>query len=131
MTDRPLRAVLDTSAILRFIHGGDRSIGVGETIAEINDEGAAFGLPVACMAEAWRAAGDGHPDLFQLLSEHEASALLRGPEDWQAVAAATDIAGRPDAAVAALLAIDYDVPLLSTTPGLYAGFGDADLVIEV
>lgn len=84
-----------------------------------------------CMAEAWRIAGDDHPDLFQMLFEHEASVLLEGPSDWRAAAAAIDIAGRADAAVAALLAIDYDCALLSTTPSLYAGFGGPEFVIEV
>jgi hypothetical protein len=131
VTDQLLRAILDTSAILRFVRGGDRSVGVGETIAEVNDEGAAVGPPVLCLAEAWRIAGEDHPDLFRMLFDHEASVLLEGPSDWHAVAAATDIAGRADAAVAALLAIDYDIGLLSTMPALYAGFGDSELVIEV
>jgi hypothetical protein len=122
---------LDTSAILRFARGGPASIGAGEVIAEIQDEDAGFGLPLPCLAEAWRYAGDDHTGLFEMLVGHKAAVWLPGPDDWRAVAVATDIAGRPDAAVAALLAIDYDVGLLSTTPALYAGFGNVDLVIEV
>jgi len=75
--------------------------------------------------------GDEHPDLFRMLVDHPASLLLDGPDDWHAVAEAIDIAGRADAAVAALLAIDYDLGLLSAVPALYTGFGDPDLVIEV
>jgi hypothetical protein len=56
---------------------------------------------------------------------------LGTPDDWQALAAALEIVGRWDTAVAALLAIDGDVCLLSTTPARYAGFGDADFVVEV
>lgn len=107
MTERPLRAIVDTSAIVRFARGGTRSVGVGETIAEINEEHAS------------------------LLTEHEAAVLLGTPDDWQALAAALEIVGRWDTAVAALLAIDGDVCLLSTTPARYAGFGDADFVVEV
>jgi phytoene dehydrogenase-like protein len=131
VTERPLRAIVDTSAIVRFARGGTRSVGVGETIAEINDEHASFGLPVLCVAEAWRVAGDEHADLFRMLTEHEAAVLLGTPDDWQALAAALEIVGRWDTAVAALLAIDGDVCLLSTTPARYAGFGDADFVVEV
>lgn len=83
------------------------------------------------MAEAWRAGGEDWPELFAMLYDHRASQLLAPPADWRAVAAATDIVGRLDAAVAAVLAIDYDVALLSATPALYAGFGDPDLIIEV
>jgi len=129
--DRPIRVVLDTSAVLRFVRSGASSIGVGETIAEIRDEDAAFGVPLLCLAEAWRVAGEEHPDLFEVLARDRALVALPEPADWRAVAEAIDIAGRADAAVAALWAIDSDVGLLSTTPALYAGFGDPDLVIEV
>lgn len=53
------------------------------------------------------------------------------PDAVWAVVATTQIVGRLDAAVAALLAIDLDVCVLSTTPALYARLGDPDLVIEV
>lgn len=131
MDDRPLRAILDASATLRFVRGGDRSIGVGEIIAEINEEGGTAGLPVLCLAEAWRVAGGESADLFRMLVDHEATALLDGPADWRALAAATDLTGRLDAAVAAELANDYGVVLLSATPGLYGGFANPEFVIEV
>jgi hypothetical protein len=130
VTDRPLRAILDTSAILRFVRG-DESIGVGEIIAEIREEDAVAGLPVVCLAEAWRTGSPQTGDLFQMLVDHDATELLDGPDDWQAVAAATDIAGRLDAAVAAQLAVDFGVVLLSATPRLYAGFANPEFVIEV
>jgi hypothetical protein len=129
--DRPIRVILDTSAVLRFVRSGEASIGVGETIAEIRDEDAGFGVPLLCLAEAWRTGGEEHPELFEVLARDPALVMLSEPADWRAVAEAVDIAGRADAAVAALLAIDYDVGLLSTMPALYAGFGDPDLVIEV
>jgi hypothetical protein len=131
VTDQPLRAILDTSAILRFVRGGDWSIGVGEILAEIAEENAVAGLPVVCLAEAWRVAVDDSIGLFQLLVERDAAVLMDGPLDWRAVAAATDLTGRLDAAVAAELANDHGVVLLSSTPGLYAGFTNPEFVIEV
>jgi hypothetical protein len=122
---------LDASAILRFVRGGERSIGVGEVIAEIAEEDAVAGLPVVCLAEAWRIAGDEAADLFQVLVEHEATDLLDGPWDWRAVASAADLTGRLDAAVAAQLANAHGVLLLSATPGLYGGFANPEFVIEV
>jgi rRNA-processing protein FCF1 len=35
VSDRPVRVVLDTSAIMAYVHG---SIDVGEVIAEVDDE---------------------------------------------------------------------------------------------
>ncbi len=43
MSDRPVRLILNTSAILAY---GRESIDVGETIAEVSDGSAAFGLPI-------------------------------------------------------------------------------------
>lgn len=123
---------MDASAIIRFARGGDLAVGVGEIMSEVDDEGAAVGLPVLCLAEAFRVVeGEGHGDLVKLLWQHRASRLLVSPEDFYAVAAAIEIVGRWDAAVAAVLAYDFDVSVLSTTPALYAGFGDPDFVIEV
>src|SRR5690242_13913884 len=47
MNDRPVRIVLDASAVAAFFSGSE---GLGEVIAEVNDEAAAFGLPVNCLA---------------------------------------------------------------------------------
>lgn len=117
--------------MLRFVRGGEQSIGVGETIAEISAEGGVAGLPVLALAEAWRVAGEEAADLFRMLVDHEATVVLDGPQDWRAVAAATDLTGRLDAAVAAELANDHGVVLLSATPGLYGGFANPEFVIEV
>lgn len=132
MTDRPIRAILDASAIVRFVYGGESALGVGEIIAEIFDEDCMFGVPTPCLAQAWRStAGGPDPDRFAMLLVHEACRVLAGPEDWRAVAAAMELVDRYDVAVAAVLTIDYDVHLLSSVPGLYTKFWGADFVIEV
>lgn len=97
MTDRPVRVVLDTSAIIAFTR---ESINVGEVIAEVDDERAGFGLPVLCLVEASRTVGE--DERFGLLLSHPARVLLPVEvEDWQALAAINWIVGRTDAASAA------------------------------
>ena len=48
MSDRPVRVLLDASAIIAFTR---ESIDVGEVIAEVDDENAAVGLPVLSLVE--------------------------------------------------------------------------------
>ncbi len=74
MSDRPVRVILDASAIVAFTRG---SIDVGETIAEINDEYAAAGLPVLCLVEANRLVADS--DRLELLVNHPARCGARSP----------------------------------------------------
>ena len=45
MKDPNVRLVLDTTAVLAY---AETSIHVGETIAEVLDEGGRFGVPVYC-----------------------------------------------------------------------------------
>jgi rRNA-processing protein FCF1 len=74
VSDRPIRIVLDTSAILEFAR---ESLNVGEVIAEVDDEKAAFGLPALCLVEANRAAAeDGR---IELLLSHPACRRASGP----------------------------------------------------
>jgi hypothetical protein len=55
MSDRPVRILLDASAIVAFTR---ESIDVGEVIAEVDDEYASVGLPMLCLVEASRAVAD-------------------------------------------------------------------------
>lgn len=82
MKGRPVRVLFDASAIIAFTRG---SIDVGETLAEVNDEDAAAGLPILCLVEASRAVSD--TDRLDLLVAHPATAVLvPRPDDWQALA---------------------------------------------
>ena len=65
MSDRPVRILLDASAIIAFTW---ESIDVGEIIAEVDDENAAVGLPMLCLVEASRAVAD--KDRLTLLVHH-------------------------------------------------------------
>lgn len=105
--DRPVRVILDASAIVAFTRS---SIHVGEVLAEVDDEGCATGLPVPCLVEAVHAVAD--TDRLDLLVTHRATVILPDETSWQALAA-----------------IDYDAAVLSTRPGLYAGLDNGGLVI--
>ncbi|MEJ3748243.1 hypothetical protein WEI85_33775 [Actinomycetes bacterium KLBMP 9797] len=127
MSDKPIRVVLDTSAVVAFTRG---SIHVGEVIAEIDDEDAAVGIPVLCMVEATQAVAD--TDRLNLLDNHRASVLLdEEGAGWRALAATYDIVGRIDAASAVLAAIDLDCMVLTGQPGLYGGLADGGPVIPL
>jgi hypothetical protein len=127
VSDRPVKVILDASAIVAFTRG---SVDVGEVIAEVNDEYTAAGLPILCLVEATRAVADG--DHLELLVNHPATAVLTPkPEDWQALAAIYDTVGRLDAASAVLAAIDLDCQVLTGQPGLYGGLAGGGPVIPL
>src|SRR4051794_33304744 len=63
VSDRPVRILLDASAIVAFCRG--TSVDVGEVNDEVNDEGAAAGLPLLCLVEGRRAIAD--TDLLDVL----------------------------------------------------------------
>lgn len=128
MSDRPIRVILDASAIIAFTRG--TSVDVGEILAEVNDEDAAAGLPVLCLVEASRAVPD--IDLLELLVNHRATAIVAlAADSWRALAATCDSVGRLDAASAVLNAIDLDCLVLTAQPGLYAGLADGGPIIPI
>jgi hypothetical protein len=123
---RPIRVILDASAIVAFSRG---SIHVGEVIAEVSDESAA-GLPMLCLVEASRAVAD--TDQLDLLVSHAATALMDAEAaNWQALAATYDTVGRLDAASAVLAAVDFDCDILTSQPGLYAGLAGGGPIIPI
>lgn len=85
---------------------------MGETIAEVDEDGGAAGLPAVCFAEASCAVSDeGRLDL--LVNHHAIVVLPVYASDWRAVAATAEIVGRLDAASAALAALDRDCDVLT------------------
>jgi predicted nucleic acid-binding protein len=119
VSDRPVRVVLDTSAIIAYTHG---SVDVGEVIAEVDDEYGAVALPALCLIEAYRVAAD-RARLDELVNHPAAVVLDVDPSDWRTVADLAETGGRVDAAVAALVAVDYRATMLTRQPGWYAGIG--------
>ena len=127
MIERPVRIVLDTSAILAYVRG---SIDVGETIGEVHDDGARIGLPVLSLVEGHKATVE--KDWLDRLLDHHASAILGVPgSDWRALAVMYDSVEPMDAAATALAAIDLGCLLLTGRPDLYAGSAVADRIIAL
>ena len=127
MSERPVRVVLDASAIIAFTRG---SIDVGETIAEVNDERGGVGLPVLCLVQAAQVVAD--RSLLDILIHHEASVLLDNlAEDWEVLTVLYDTVGRLDAASAVTAAYDLDALILTAQPRLYGGLQDGGPIIAV
>ena len=120
MKDPDVRLVLDTSAIMAYAAA---SIHVGETIAEVVDEGGRIGAPAVCLAEAARLIGEHLLAGVTLLTRHPACVVLPTlAEDWQALAAWTRVLGRVDLAVALVEAADRPAGyVLSTERAAYGG----------
>lgn len=112
MTDLPLRAVLDTSAVLAYAAG---SIHVGETIGEIADEGAGFAVPVVCLVTAAdRVAADQQPMLDALASHPNGIILPLAPAGWRRVAAASSLLDDLGRACAALPVVSGEAGYVMT-----------------
>jgi hypothetical protein len=123
--DPNIRLVLDTTAILAY---AETSIHVGETIAEVLDEGGRFGLPVYCLAEATRRVPDKHADGVTFLTRHPQCEILgTSRDDWTLLAAFSRALGRVDLAVTLMEATDRPACyVLSAEPEAY---GDDDMPV--
>jgi hypothetical protein len=123
----PFRIVLDTSAVAAYTRA---SIAVGEILSEITDEQGVALLPLPCLVEAAHTVND--PARLDLLVAHAAVVIYPGePDQWRTLAAMYGIVGRLDAAMAALLALDAVVAVLTDEPGLYAGVDTGGLTIPI
>jgi hypothetical protein len=112
VSDLPLRAVLDTSAVLAFAAG---SINVGETIGEIADEGADFAVPVASLlAAAGQVRADQQPMLDALATHPHGVVLALAPSGWRRVAAASSLLGDLGRACAALPVVSGEAGYVMT-----------------
>lgn len=117
MKDPAVKLILDTSAVLAYARG---SIDVGETIAEVVEEGDAFGASVISLAEAARLASDGDRAGITLLATHKRFQPLAAPaEDWPRLAAWTTSLDSVQHAAAVIEAIDRDGYLITSDPGSY------------
>lgn len=132
MTDpysgKPVSLVLDTSAVVAYTRP-DTAIHVGDVLLQVLDEGAVAVIPLACLVEAFPAVED--TAMLDVLVGLESTTVLSDePAAWRSLAEMVEIVGRPDAASAALAAIDFKAQLLTRTPGWYAGV-KRNMVIEI
>lgn len=125
MKDPDVRLVLDTTAVLAY---AATSIHVGETIAEVVDEGGRFGIPTVCLAEASRLIDSKLSDGIGLLTRHPSCVILPAlADDWTALAAWARVLGRVDFAAAFVEAIDRpDAYVLTASPEAY---GDDEMPV--
>ncbi|WP_326559679.1 hypothetical protein [Micromonospora sp. NBC_01796] len=120
-----IRLVLDTSAILAYAR---TSIAVGETIAEVVDEGGRFAIPAVCLAEASRLADDDQTPRLLLLSQHVCAVVTTTPDDeWRVLVEWTRILGRVDLAAA----MAHTTYVLTAEPKAYGDDVDQLPVIPI
>lgn len=125
MVDPRVAIVLDSTAILAYTR---ESIAVGEIIAEVSDEHLLVGLPLPCLVQAYLS--DGDRQRLDVLAGHSFTTVLADePQSWRWLARTSVITESYEKASAAVLALGADVSLLTAEPEIYAGLGDADLVI--
>jgi hypothetical protein len=122
-----VRLVLDTSAALAYT---TMSVGLGETIVEVVDEGASFGVPVLCLVEASRILAPDKTAGLDLLVAHERCVVLPMlAEDWRPLAELTGLLGQADLAAGLLEAIDRDAYVITAEPESYVPAGGDNLPV--
>jgi hypothetical protein len=127
MKDRRIQLVLDSSAVLAYAAG---SIDLGETIAEVVDEGARFGASVVALAEASGVVRDGEAIGVTLLARHARfEPLSASSEDWTRIAWWSRTLGSVDRAAAVVEALDRDAYVVSAQPEAYDRKGIDDLPV--
>ena len=131
MTDEPkprtAALVLDTSAIAGFARG---SVAPGELLAEIDLEGGCALVPLPCLVEAAALVAEEElPWLDLLLGHAAAQVVVDDPADWRMVAGLRRITGSYPHALAAWLALEYGVDVMTRHPGLYAGLDGGNMVL--
>ena len=121
----PIQLVLDTAAIVAYTN---TSIAVGETIAEVVDEGARFALPAVCLAEASRFVTDDQAAIVLLLVEHPHAVVIPTGSDWRLLAEWTRLLGRTDCAAALLEAITHTAYVLTGEPDAYGNIDELPII---
>ncbi|MFI1994775.1 hypothetical protein [Actinoplanes sp. NPDC020271] len=126
---RDAKLVLDTSAITAWLRG---SVAVGETLAEVNDEGGAVIIPLWCLVEAGHDTAMIERERLDLLIAHPATLLITDDaDDWDALVALRSLTGRPDCASAAMLALDLGVDVMTADARWYKGVADGRIVLQI
>ncbi len=117
MKDGQVQLVLDGSAVLAYAAG---SIRVGETIAEVVDEGARFGASVVALAEASRVVRDEEALGVPLLARHARFEPLPAmSQDWTRIAWWSRVLGSVDRAAAVVEALDREAYVVTAEPETY------------
>ncbi|MBM0203539.1 hypothetical protein JNW90_10735 [Micromonospora sp. STR1s_5] len=119
MTNRPVRLVLDRSALLAYVAG---SVHVAEPLHEVEQDGVRFGVPVPVAAEALNLAhGKDLALMHRLLALDVCVLLPLTPEHLPELTFWRRITGRLDLAAAALAALTLDAAVLTSEGTRYGG----------
>ncbi|MGC4805533.1 PIN domain-containing protein [Micromonospora sp. DT233] len=123
---RPVRLILDTSALLTYLTG---SVHVAEPVHEVVESRVAFGVPAVAAAEALALIDDAHDRaLLMRLLQHRACAVLdTDGRTWHELAYWHRATGRPDLAACAMAALDHDAAVLTADGKLYGGVPVIDI----
>jgi hypothetical protein len=126
--DPTVRLVLDTSAVLAYAAG---SIDVGETIAEVVDEGGRFAASAVCLAEAVHLVPETNALGVPLLTRHAGFVSLPlAADDWDRVGYWAKELGRVDRAATVVEVLDRpDGYLVTAEPDRYDTRALADLPV--
>jgi hypothetical protein len=126
--DPAVRLVLDTSAVLAYAAG---SIDLGETIAEVVDEGGRFGASAVCLAEAVHLVPELQALGVPLLTRHVRFVPLPlAGDDWDRVGYWAKELGRVDRGASVVEVLDRpDGYLVTAEPGRYDVKTLADLPV--
>lgn len=117
MSERRVRLVLDTSSVLAFASG---SVHVGEPLSLLPEEDGSFGVPVVCLAEAWRSVDDAGRSMIDALAGNPAFvALGTDAAHWRALARWADVLGAVDAAASVVASAVHQCLLLTARGDLY------------
>ena len=117
-TARTVALVLDTSAIAGFARG---SVAVGELLAEIDSEGGCALVPLPCLTEAAALVSEDELSWLDILRNHAATQLVvDDPEDWRMVAGLLRLVGSYPHALAAWMALECGVDVMTRNPEAYA-----------
>jgi hypothetical protein len=123
---RPLHLILDTSAVLAYASGSEH---VGEPISQVQENGAAFTVPLTSLAVSAAAVGD---SWIELLTSHPAFERVETRWiRWSAYAEMIRLVGRLDAAEALLAALDFHCDVLTAEASLYSALGDDPPIIAI
>jgi hypothetical protein len=116
VTNGSTRLILDTSAVAAYGRG---SIDVAETIGEVSSEGAVFGIPTICLAEAVMAAKSDELTLIDLLTDHASCHEILLTDDWRGLGLGARVFGSLSTAEVRALAVEHRAYILTADPATY------------
>jgi hypothetical protein len=116
MTDRQVKLILDTSAVIGFAHG---SIHVGETIEQVVDEDNDFAVPNICLVEAAVGQPPEAVGLIRLLASQSRCRIMPVGVGWFDWMTEARIYGSASRAAAALVSVAHHAYVATSEPDAY------------